>query len=595
MQTQDCSLLDGISPDDYLLILERAQRRAIAAGSRLIGEGTIPDALFVLRSGYADVLATTASGDERRLKRVGPGETVGEMAMLTGQAASATVRAVTDLEVLAISAADFHQLASAIPALYRNLSVLLSHRLAGANRLAVRERGGRATTLIVAPDTPPLLGFAFACSLAWHAHGPVLLLHVSGTEPHEALVALVEGLPPTAAPLARAHILLREPVGIYAPAALAETVDELCASFSHVLVQIDTAYPLPPFAAKVVQLCGDAPIPVTAVGTLTISGWAAPTGRWPEGATPIVRVPTPQASDQADLRDGLLPAVSACGQALGRAARCVAGLTIGVALGAGGARGYAHLGVLRVLRRAGVPIDYLAGTSIGAVVAGLHALGYSGAESAQAMDTVGALAFRPTLPLAALLSSRRLRDGLRQIGGDTRIEDLPMPLGLVATDITTGQEVVFRRGLLWLAALASLSIPGVLPPQRVGPYTLVDGGVVNPVPVSVLAAMGADVTIAVKLASYPRRATLDGEALDHGKGAPPVLHTLLRSLDLLHARVATTCVATVQIEPITRDLHPVGLRNFSRGRRYCMLGEAAAEAALPAISAALPWLDSQSG
>ena len=278
------------------------------------------------------------------------------------------------------------------------------------------------------------------------------------------------------------------------------------------------------------------------------------------------------------------------GSAMARAARRICGLTVGVALGVGGARGYAHLGALNVLRRAGVPIDYLAGTSVGAVVAGLYALGYDLEQAARVMDRVGPMVFSPTLPINALFSSTRLRDGLRQVGGTMRIEDLPMPLGLVATDLSTGREVVFHRGLLWLAVLASSSIPGVLPPQRVGAYTLVDGGVVNPVPVSVVSAMGADIVIAIKLGSHPLPAPLEIEALAQGQGVPSVVHTLLRSLDLLQARVAATTVATVEIQPIKYDAQPVGLRHFDRGRRYIALGEQAMESALPEIAAALPWL-----
>ena len=93
---------------------------------------------------------------------------------------------------------------------------------------------------------------------------------------------------------------------------------------------------------------------------------------------------------------------------------------------------------------------------------------------------------------------------LRRIGGRARIEDLPVPLGVVAADILQGREIVFRSGLLWRAVLASGSMPIVYPAQRIGPHVLVDGGIVNPVPASVVSAMGADMTVGVRLgASAP--------------------------------------------------------------------------------------------
>ncbi len=117
-----------------------------------------------------------------------------------------------------------------------------------------------------------------------------------------------------------------------------------------------------------------------------------------------------------------------------------------------------------------------------------------------------------TLPGRGLLSSTGIRNLLRKTAGEILIQDLPMPLAIVAADVENHREVVIRRGLLWQAVLASISIPGIYAAQRMGEYTLVDGGVVNPVPASVAAQMGADIVLAVRLvtprdplATPPRR------------------------------------------------------------------------------------------
>jgi NTE family protein len=146
---------------------------------------------------------------------------------------------------------------------------------------------------------------------------------------------------------------------------------------------------------------------------------------------------------------------------------------------------------------------------------------------------------------------------------------------------------VFRRGPVWRALLASMSIPGIYPPQRFGRFLLVDGGVLNPVPSNVAAAMGADVVIAVKLAwQYP-------QSVEKAPGrTPSVIETILRSFEAMEHRLSadTAAAATIQIEPVFPDPAGMGLRRFRRGRRYEPYGEAAAEAALPRITAALPWL-----
>jgi NTE family protein len=191
-----------------------------------------------------------------------------------------------------------------------------------------------------------------------------------------------------------------------------------------------------------------------------------------------------------------------------------------------------------------------------------------------------------------VLSSTGLRASLQAVGRDKRIEDLQTPLAVLAADITSGREVVFRRGILWQAVLASMALPGVYPPQCIGPYTLVDGGVLNPVPSNVAAEMGADTVIAIRLAAPAGPAKEYPEAREASGRVPSLLHTITRSIDMMQSKISSdsATAATIPIEVSFEDVVRAGLRHWSEGRRYIPLGDAAAEAALPRITAALPWV-----
>lgn len=327
-----------------------------------------------------------------------------------------------------------------------------------------------------------------------------------------------------------------------------------------------------------------------ATGCSRVGRWAG-TARRESGG--MVSIPPLSHTDRAELARGVLPTSTPAGVALGRVARDLAGLKVGLALGAGSYRGYAHIGILRGLARIGLEPDYLAGTSIGAAVAGLYAMGHSAEESIGFLDTLDSVFFRPTLSRRSLLSNVALAAKIREICLETRIEELPLPLAVVAADLETGREIVFRRGLLWLAVLGSSAIPGIHPAVGIGPYTAVDGGIVNPVPSSAATAMGADKVVAVRLGRPRPAAHDDAEAQKRLGRGPSAIETILRSIDLMQATIrGQRSPGTIVIAPECEEVPGIGLRRFSLGRRYIEAGEAAVEAAVPRIAAALPWMRS---
>jgi NTE family protein len=176
---------------------------------------------------------------------------------------------------------------------------------------------------------------------------------------------------------------------------------------------------------------------------------------------------------------------------------------IGLVLGGGAARGWAHIGVIDALTEAGIRADLITGTSIGSLVGGVHAGGklVSLKRAALSLDFKEVL-YRFSefsLPRSGLVDGKKVLDFIRPHLSASAIEDLPTPFACVATDILTGQSVTFRDGDLLEAIRCSISIPGLLTPVYREPHVLVDGGVTNPVPVDVARAMGADLVIAVDI------------------------------------------------------------------------------------------------
>jgi NTE family protein/lysophospholipid hydrolase len=173
---------------------------------------------------------------------------------------------------------------------------------------------------------------------------------------------------------------------------------------------------------------------------------------------------------------------------LARVARCLAGRAVGLVLGGGGARGFAHIGVIQALEEAGLPVDLIGGTSMGAVVATAVALGWPRAE----MERLASLfvsrrrLLDPTLPLTSFMASGKVTRLYQRLFGDTRVEDLWQPLFIVSSNLSRAEPLVHRSGPVWECLRASTAIPGTFSPMLLGGDVIVDGGVVNNLPIDVM-------------------------------------------------------------------------------------------------------------
>jgi len=267
---------------------------------------------------------------------------------------------------------------------------------------------------------------------------------------------------------------------------------------------------------------------------------------------------------------------------------------VGLALSGGGARGLAHIGVLKVLEREEIPVDCLAGTSMGGVIAAAYAAGMSVAEIER--QALVMARWRNLLSLADLSLPRRgLFKGDRLLAyferhlGQRTFADLALPLALVAVDLNTGQEIILREGPVALAVRATVALPGLLAPVEMDGRRLADGGLLNNLPADVVRQMGAEVVIAVDVSAE------HGELWrNHIRWAPEgvaeAIQVLGESLGVMMSAINEQKMKQARPEILIRPDIPAGvsaLAGFNRADESIGSGERAAEAALPCIRAHL--------
>jgi NTE family protein len=299
---------------------------------------------------------------------------------------------------------------------------------------------------------------------------------------------------------------------------------------------------------------------------------------------------------------------------------------IGLALGSGGARGWAHIGVLRALTRAGVQPDIIAGSSVGALVGGVYASGHLDTLESWARQLTAARLFTyldPRMSGGGLIGGQRMATFMRRYFADTRVEDLPIPFVAVATDLLSGHELWLREGKLVDVLRTAISLPGIFTPVRHEGHWLVDGALVNPVPVSVCRALGARIVIAVNLnadqlgkarllARSMRRTAFDPvsemsevdrralrgrigvlwqQAFRRQRGAPSLFGVLVSAFSITQERMTRSRLAGDPPDlTVTPQLGHIGLLEFERADEMIAEGEAAAERVLGDLQTALELL-----
>ena len=279
---------------------------------------------------------------------------------------------------------------------------------------------------------------------------------------------------------------------------------------------------------------------------------------------------------------------------------------IGLVLSSGGARGTAHIGVLKVLEENGIVPGVIAGSSMGAQVGGAYAAGVAIDEMeahwrSSSWKRVAKTLF-PTIPWSGWSSGREVTRFLRDLFGDRRIEDLPIPYAAVATDLETGEAFPITSGPLAQAIRASLSVPGLFVPAWFEGRLLIDGGVTNPLPVDVARSLGADVVIAVdvlvepgevRLAGIPSPSSgkilgfISGGGSEERRFYPSVFSVLFQMSTVFQKRILNLLLQSNPPDVLIRPDFSVDPPSYSDAGRGIEAGEEAARRALPAIRRAV--------
>lgn len=503
----------------------RASWFALTGGETLFGEGDVADTLYLLRSGRLGVFRRDPD-DARPPQFVGvirPGEPVGEMAMLAGTAHTADVVALRDCEILALPRGAFFDAARTAPDLMVELSRLMMQRARDQ-----RSGGGE----------PSVFGFISARARPIRAFV-------------ERIAASIESAGFTCQVIDQSAL-----------SSATEWFSRVEDTHDYVLYVAEQDEPA--WAA----LCARQVDRVFVVG----NGLTAPPNRpmphagvLDQRRTDLILLRDPRMARPANTAvwlDAIQPghwfqAVDGDQGDADRMGRVITGTAVGVVMSGGGARAYSHIGVLRALNEAGVPIDFVGGASMGAVIAAGPALGWTQEQLEERIraafvksDPLSDIAF----PMLAMVRARKVDRLLEEAYGDMDMADLVRPFFAVSTNLTSGKIEVHRRGLMRRAMRATIAIPGILPPVVIDGQVLVDGAVLKNLPAEVMRQMHGGPIIGVDMSETRG---VDADLVEHppsiwrliATGAwrrgPPIVSILMRSAtlttdaDLVSSRAST--------------------------------------------------------
>lgn len=564
-------------------LVDTARMRKLAVGEVLYRQGDQGSSLHVVLTGRLQVTVTGGDSGSRVVAFPQPGDAVGEMALLSGSARAATVIAVRDTLVAQIEKTQLDAVISVCPAVFAHIAKVIIERLTGLQGRITRREGARS--LMVLPIHCTSVTEEFAARLRCSLLGIGSVLHLA-----ERSAAV------------RFHDVTPEDYG--------RRIDECEAQYEHLLLESngqpsDWTLTCLGYADTILLVC-DATL---GPGITSIERWLSEEPRFKQTHARVELViihprhARPHGSSAwLDARRIAQHHHVRVGNAddTDRVARFLCGKAIGLVLAGGGARGFAHMGVIRAIEEVGIPIDAIGGASFGALVATGPArqMPYESIFAEQQMvfengDPLGDY----TLPIVSLVRGQHL-DGILQTHLPQQIEDLFVPYFSVSSDISANQVRVHDSGPLWKAVRASISLPAILPPTLDHGHLLVDGGVMNNLPVDVLRTRMRGPIIAVDLAAQgsskaimesvpssleylksrilPRRKAID---------APTVSRVILQVTTLASKRdvLRNMKIADVYLNP------PTGAYDFLDWSRMAELQRVGYEFAVPKLA---EWLAS---
>lgn len=508
-------------------IASRARWYSLPGGEILFTEGSTPSAVYFVLSGRL-VVVRGGSGGEEVVGYVRAGEPVGEMALLSGEVHSGSVFALRDTEIAALDTSEAARLFAR------------EAEFAGAVARIVLARARRPGAAQNAPKVMALISTSPSIDLEMHAKAILKTIERYGRR------AIWIADPAAATAVAAFDAIERSHDVILLTARVGDSFE-----YKFALRHADRffifarrdARPPRPFLLDPTETSQAQNFRLVDLVMLQEGERSGSIVDWVDAID----------ADRAFQVSG--PRTEA------RLARAMAGSSIGLVLSGGGARAYAHVGAVRALRERGVVVDFVGGTSMGAIIAACVAMGWSDVEIERRIRD-GFVASNPlgdhVLPVVALTRGARVEERLRRHFGDVMIEDLEIPFFCVSTDLAAGASRVHRRGRLADALRASIALPGILPPVADQESLLVDGAIMNNFPTDLMAGFHRGLTIGVDVAVAERLAPslfvnppgfIDWVLANGLRSAPPIVSLLMRAATVRQELRHADRPADILIEP----------------------------------------------
>jgi NTE family protein len=506
------SLFEDLDPDARASLVREADRVRLPAGYLLFEQGDAADALYVVLSGCLSVMAADPakgrSAPRRLVNHIYAGQTVGEMGLLAARPRTATIVASRDTSLLRITRDMFERLVRTHSGAMFKLSAQLVDRLEKATLNRTFAALPRTLALIPVDPAVPSAWLAAALGRALVDGGAKTCILTQAAD--EVLLDRIEGAHELTVYAGRAD----DPAWTRAAIGRADRV--------FLVASPATVEATPPAGWRTAGL------PWRTADLIVVQSADA---RVPAATTELLRrIP---ARRHWHVRKGNEADVARLG-------RHLRGRALGVVFSGGGARGYAHLGIVRALREIGIPLDLVGGASFGAIVAAGVASEWGDEELLERFRE-GFARSNPlsdyAMPFVALTKGRKVSRQLRAHFGDRRVEDLWRPFFTVAANLTTGSLSVLKEGAIWEALRASIALPGLLPPWIANGEVFVDGAVMNNLPADVMRSVDGGVIVAVDVTRYetlrafssPRGPWIWRLLTGQQFGGPSIVSTLLRS------------------------------------------------------------------
>lgn len=528
---------------DEVTLRECARRASVVEfkrGAVIVNEGEPPDALYIITVGRVEVVLERPNVQVDVVDILGRGDCIGDLALLLDQQRTATVRALRHTKVVRLSADDFRWLVLRSPVFTLHLAQTLGSRLQRTTRRHARERPIETVVVVGVSGVPE----NDVCRDL--AQGVSLVMNAPCSAQTQDTVDDIDGFRVIAcdAPLTeRGRRVL-------------EVAD----------VVLISANDKQPDNGRIAELCnavaGIAPRPRIELVALRDEGSAICRTRSWLGNGAIASWHHVRRRNAKDFA---------------RLARRIFGRAVGIVLGGGGARGFAHIGILRALEEIGMAIDFVGGTSMGAIIGAQYAAGYTHTQMIELARESYLGRTHPSefsLPYVSIHNGSGTNRRLKRMFGNLRIEDLPTPYFCVSSNLSTAEPVVHEIGILWLATRCSCSVPGLLPPVRRRGDFLVDGGLLENLPVVAMRnrcrgqVIAADVSVAFDLKGNAARSShWRVRRRLSGLLAPPrmpgIASILTRTVTLASVRDARNAGT-----PADLYLHPpvddIGMSDFAR-------------------------------